>query len=742
MFEIKRNFNSERVNNLVTKELIEAHAAKYYPTYSVTQCTINQHTIEITLEKTTTSLNCPICSKTQQTPSKVNARSIYCRPLAGFFVKLTVLSPMFRCMHNGKRIYFTFEPDEFFAPNKTVSLYFVDYLTDLYKEKRTIGNCIRHLKSTFSIEFEEPSILNFLKYYPKEIKELNRKRDSSEKAAAQRNKVRKEELRKNGLSEDTDVLHLDKKYIADCILHGDLDKLVIFVEDFGDRILNIINKSFDLRGIIDNAFSNLNRHADATPVSMYVIHDVAARLRNISTVSKSNIMLTSPELLTTMGVTLNASSDGTVPYSTNASRRFIERYRSGCESNPEDKEKNKKQYKYQHDEVYKLFDSFNQIFDSLKTATGKAHYKHHGHKIKIFDGTEVLVSNPKNYELASTTTIGYKNKKKTRHGYKLMSVGLLQENGLLKTAFKFKPINESDYTLARELIAERDVIEKREINLLDRGFVGIELICDVIERNAHFVMPAKSNMSILKRAVLKANEIAKKTAEKKAEEDDEDGSKEDDSKTWTQYDEHSEIMFIENLEYNKDNKDKLFNVAVLRRKKKAESFFKDREELSKEEIEELELNEEKDEYKYVGMITSITSLVDEDGVSHKATAKMIYDLYKLRWNIEVEFKDLKQHWGLEDFYSTQFEHIVYYIGCTLLAFNIGEIFRNIPAGHDLNRQSLTSYIKEKNREIAEAGKAYAFAVKNQNFSIEQMSALLKIIKAMDEISFSNILKLL
>ena len=76
------------------------------------------------------------------------------------------------------------------------------------------------------------------------------------------------------------------------------------------------------------------------------------------------------------------------------------------------------------------------------------------------------------------------------------------------------------------------------------------------------------------------------------------------------------------------------------------------------------------------------------------TAREIIKTYELRWEIEEDYRQLKDFWMLGDFKSTKINVITFHIVCTLLGYAMYQIFLTTTEGEAYGGKSLPVLIKK------------------------------------------------
>lgn len=225
-----------------------------------------------------------------------------------------------------------------------------------------------------------------------------------------------------------------------------------------------------------------------------------------------------------------------------------------------------------------------------------------------------------------------------------------------------------------------ECLKNTDIISMDRGYLDRLTINEMKEkRGTSVVIPAKSNMNIFKRAV----EIAKE------------------ENNWKKHPNHKrekqeihlvkglgELYVSEKNMYKKvekeDGKDVDLNACVIRIPKDEDTET------------EVDITYEEGEYKYIVLITSDLSL----------SGAAIVRAYETRCEIEEDFRQLKENFGIQKFSSTQYVKVVFQIVMTLLAYSVFILYKNTEEGrkyknHDIktSRELYRTNKKMKYREL-------------------------------------------
>jgi hypothetical protein len=261
--------------------------------------------------------------------------------------------------------------------------------------------------------------------------------------------------------------------------------------------------------------------------------------------------------------------------------------------------------------------------------------------IHILDCTDIYVEiSNENYEESSI--VRYENE--NYRGYKLATLrGLIKDNGIIEEV-RFGTLKTHDLNLSREMILTSKMLKKGDILINDRGFLSRDVINSLkLDRQVDVYVPLKKNMDIYKEAVKIANL----------------------QNNWKSHP-------------NKKRKtQKITTVTDLG------SFWQSKNPENDVQINACVVKDKKDG-KFRVFITTDTS----------KTAREIIKTYELRWEIEEDYRQLKDFWMLDDFKSTKINMITFHIVCTLLGYAMYQIFLTTTEGKAYSGKSLPVLIKK------------------------------------------------
>jgi hypothetical protein len=264
--------------------------------------------------------------------------------------------------------------------------------------------------------------------------------------------------------------------------------------------------------------------------------------------------------------------------------------------------------------------------------------------IHILDCTEEEVNlKNANYEKSGVV----KDNDGVRRGYKLGTLrGVFGERGIIEEIV-MSGIERNDVKVCEEMLRSSVHLKAGDIVINDRGFISREMVNHLKgERGVNVYVPAKANMIIYK-------ESLKIAIENDKWEKHPNGNRKE-----------QQIAFVGQVggKWQSDNpeKDVEINVCVVHDTK----------------------SKTKDKEYYVFMTTAM-----------KATGKQIVKTYELRPEIEEDYRQLKDFWGLEEFYSTKYLDITYHNVMLLIGYLYYRVYVELDEGAKYAGRSLPVVLK-------------------------------------------------
>lgn len=300
--------------------------------------------------------------------------------------------------------------------------------------------------------------------------------------------------------------------------------------------------------------------------------------------------------------------------------------------------------------------------------------------IHILDCTkiEVNLKNPR-YEWS---TIGVDKDGNKARGYKLANLrGIAYDTGFIEDV-RFGQISAHDFELSRDMLLNSPVLKSGDILICDRGFVDRNVLNALkMNRGVDVYEPLKKNMESYQFAVSIA-------------------------KLENQWESHpnkkrcsQRIAFVQGIGqyWSKRDNDVDINACVV-------------------------WDKAKDDY-YVFITTDLNK-----------SAREIIKTYELRPEIEEQYRQIKEYWGLEEFKSTKLSVIAFHIVFTLFAYLFYELYAMSPEGQDYQGKSLPVLLKN----YTDKKETYIVLYSGSEFAIISLADLLDIYSGCIEVVKSKI----
>lgn len=424
----------------------------------------------------------------------------------------------------------------------------------------------------------------------------------------------------------------DKEKVIKILTKEAANKINAFniVPNLSDKVLDYNEKVFNFTDIVTDNLEEKRKYNSKLEVALFVLAGMQARMKQQFSISELPFALTSEEVINKLNINIEYDKDKSLLKEANV-RAFLNRY-----------EKNdKEEIEFNND----FIQFFNKITESYLSKT-KIESNIHILDCSVLD---VNLDNC-NYEGSSVT---YKGGKKLR-GYK---VGLLRgvtPNGGVTEEICMSTAKAHDLDMSKEMIINTKYLKEGDYLLEDRGFLDILTFRKLVGKKINVIIPIKKNMEIYK--------VAKEEAISKNE-----WKKHPNSKRKGQ-----DIVLVENLELfwltdndktKKIDKVKLeykINACVIRFDKK----------LNKKVLTDEEIIDGDEKYAYAVIITNDINI----------DANEIIRLYEMRSEIEEDFRQLKDFWGLNTYKSTKYIIISFIIMLSLLSYNLYQVYKESEEG--------------------------------------------------------------
>ena len=430
----------------------------------------------------------------------------------------------------------------------------------------------------------------------------------------------------------------NKNRVIEEINENKLENVFNIIPNLSDKVLDYVEKEYEISKLINESFENKNIYrTDITP-ALFLLSGVQARMKQQFSISEVSLALTSRNIINNLGVNISYDINDGLLKEANM-RAILKKY--------EQKDKEKIEF---NNNFVNFFNDFTMKFLNICNTTCDIH---------ILDCSVLDVNiNNSNYEGSSIT---HKGGKKLR-GYKIGALRGVTKNGGIIEEICMSTAKEHDFGMSEEMIKNSLYLKPGDFLLEDRGFLDIELFKFLNKKGVFVIIPAKKNMEIYKEAVGQAKQK-------------ENWQKHPNSKRKGQ-----DITLVENLEMAwLSESDKLKKPSKLQLNYKINCcVIKFDKEKNKDVLTDDEIILTDEKYAYACIMTNNTNI----------SCAEIIRLYEMRPEIEEDFRQLKDFWGLNAYKSTQYHIISFIILVSLLGYNFYKIYIESKEGQKYVGKSL------------------------------------------------------
>lgn len=493
------------------------------------------------------------------------------------------------------------------------------------------------------------------------------------------------------------LLKKNKKLVEEKLKKGQVKGITTICPNVVDSAIEETDKKFGVIKMIAENFDYCKMHCDGFKPEVFLLSMISAKAKKMFAITDVGIALTNPYALEKLGIAIKNKkeimTEGNV-------RNFIEKVVTF-----ENEEGTKDIKKSGH----MWIEYFNRVSKQMLEKTENT-------DVHILDCVQIPV-NYKNKNYEESTVINYGKEKK--RGYKLGALRRVTETGGIIEYIKDGTMSDHDLKLIEKEIEETELIKENEYLVMDRGFISIKFIRNLVKRGIRVIIPAKKNMNIY--------QIAKEEAIKAG-----------------QWREHpniertgQEIALVKNLKgewietkekYKKPEniKDEEidFNACVIRISKK------NNEKIVKKLVEDE--NEEDHNYVYIVILSTDTEI----------NAAKIVRTYEQRTEIEEDFRQLKDQWDLGTFTSTKYQYIMCHISMLLIGYNIFSLYKSTEKGAKYRNKSMKAIMKHNIIRRMHPSEIYYFIETSTNFCILQTKEIFRIYGKCEEKVQEKLLMLL
>ncbi len=425
---------------------------------------------------------------------------------------------------------------------------------------------------------------------------------------------------------------LNKEKVIQIITKEDFEYINAFniVPNLSDKIIDYHVKNYDFIDIINKNIEDKRKYKSNIPMSVLIMSGIQARMKQQFSINELSLAITSEEAIQKLGINIEYNPKNSLIKEANV-RAILNKY-----SQKKDEEIN-----FNND----FINSFNKITSSYLSKTNITS------NIHILDCSvlDVNIENS-NYE---GSTITFKGGEHLR-GYKIGVLRGVTSNGGVIEEICMSTAKTHDLEMSDEMILNSEYLKEGDYLLKDRGFLDIEIFRKLIKKGIKVIVPSKKNMEIYLAAINAAKE------------------KNEWNKHPNKKRKGQEITLIKDLEMfwlTKNDKNKKPGKLKIDYKINA-TVIKFEKELNKEILNDEEIISSDDKYAYAVILTNDINL----------SAEEIIRLYEIRPEIEEDFRQLKDFWGLNTYYSTKYTVISFVIMVSLLGYNLYQMYKECEEG--------------------------------------------------------------
>lgn len=427
----------------------------------------------------------------------------------------------------------------------------------------------------------------------------------------------------------------NKNRVIEEINENKMENIFNIIPNLSDKVLDYNEVNFNISEMLNKTFEDKRSYKSEIPSSLFLLSGIQSRMKQQFSISELPLALTSNEIINNLGLNIAYNPNEGLLKEANI-RAWLAKYES------EEFEFNN--YFINH------FNSFTKEYLSVSNIESNIH---------ILDCSILDVNlDNENYE-GSTTT--YKGGKKLR-GYKIGALRGLTPNGGVIEEICMDTASTHDFKMTEKKILKSEYLKKGDYLLEDRGFLDIDLFKKLNKKGINIIIPVKKNMEIYEAAVSSAKEKN-------------DWGKHPNPKRKGQ--DITLITALENFWLSKEDKEKKpaklkldykINACVIRFEK----------EKNKDILTDEEIISEDGEYAYACIITNDITL----------SCQEIIRLYEIRPEIEEDFRQLKDFWGINIFKSTKYNVISFVIMISLMGYNFYQVYKESEEGKQYIGKSL------------------------------------------------------
>lgn len=468
----------------------------------------------------------------------------------------------------------------------------------------------------------------------------------------------------------------NKERVIEEINENKIENIFNIIPNLSDKVLDYNETNYNILNIINETFEDKRSYKSEIPSALFLLSGVQSRMKQQFSISQLPLALTSKKIINKLGLNIAYNQNECLLKESNI-RAWLGKY--------EDKNIDFNNY------FIKYFNHFTEKYLLLSNTACDIH---------ILDCSilEVNLEN-ENYEESTTA---YKGGKKLR-GYKIGLLRGIIPNGGVVEEICMSTAKEHDFQMSKDMVSNSKYLKEGDYLLEDRGFLDIDIFKELNKKKINIIIPVKKNMEIYDAAVKSAK----------------------DKNNWIKHPnlrrKGQDITLITDLEsfwLSADDKNKKpsklkldykINACVIRLEKEQNKDI-----LTDEEIVSIE-----GDYAYACIITNAATL----------SCQEIIRLYEMRSEIEEDFRQLKDFWGLNNYKSTKYNVISFIILISLMGYNFYQIYKESEEGKKYIGKSLI--VEEKHGLYIVKGVRTAIVTQHY-FGVFEQDELLDLYASLDK----------
>ena len=430
----------------------------------------------------------------------------------------------------------------------------------------------------------------------------------------------------------------NKERVIEEINENMVENTFNIIPNLSDKVLDFNEENYNISELIDSKFEDKRKYKSNISSSLLVLSGVQSRMKQHFSISELPLALTSKKIIEKINVNIAYDEKDSLLKESNI-RSWLDKYK--------ETENDKIVF---NNYFIKYFNQFNKLY--LEKTEIKSN-------IHTLDCSILSVNlDNSNYEGSSTT---YKGGEKLR-GYKISVLrGITPNSGVIEEIC-MSTAKTHDLTMSKDMVLNSDYLKSDDYLLMDRGFLDIDFFKALTKKGIKVIIPAKKNMEIYIEALANAkkNNVWEKHPNSKRKGQDINLIKGLES-SWLS--DNDKFKKPENLKL-----DYSINCCVIRFEK-----AKNKDVLTDEEIISAD-----EKYAYACIMTNDVNL----------SCAEIIRLYETRPEIEEDFRQLKDFWGLNHYKSTKYNVISFVILISLLGYNFYQVYKESDKGKEYIGKSL------------------------------------------------------